>query len=68
MTIRANYESDWDKRKKVPREECGTIPHQQLYYFFDCVGRDPDNEIVIPSGSGKELTKDMGWPKSDGEW
>jgi enoyl-CoA hydratase/carnithine racemase len=109
MTIRANYESDWDKRKKVPHEEYGTIPHmpfeeyseklkdcfimkrergilearlhtdgdsmqwgapahQGLHYFFDWAGRDPDNEIVILGGSGKDFTRGIGRLGPDGEW
>ncbi len=107
--IRANYESDWDKRKKLPPEEYGTIPHmpfeeyseklkncfmmkrergilearlhtdgdsmqwgaaphQQLHYFFDWVGRDPDNEIVILGGTGKDFTKGIGRLGPDGKW
>jgi enoyl-CoA hydratase/carnithine racemase len=108
--IRANYESDWDKRKKVPHEEYGTLPHmpfeeyseklkdcfimkrergilearlhshgdsmvwgashhQQLHYFFDWAGRDPDNEIIILGGSGKDFTRGIGrFNKETQEW
>ena len=99
--IRANYESDAGKRKEMPHEEIGTIPHmlfeeyseklkhcflmkrkngilearlhsngdsmqwgashhQQLHYFFDWAGRDPDNEVIILGGSGKDFTKGIG--------
>jgi len=99
---------DWDKRKKVPHEEYGTIPHmpfeeyseklrdcfmmkrergilearlhtdgdsmqwgaaphQALHYFFDWVGRDPDNEIIILGGTGKDFTKGIGRIRK-GEW
>ena len=99
--IRANYESDAGKRKEMPHEEIGTIPHmpfeeyseklkdcflmkrkngilearlhtnddsmqwgashhQQLHYFFDWAGRDPDNEIIILGGTGKDFTKGIG--------
>ncbi len=99
--IRANYESDAGKRKEMPHEEIGTIPHvpfeeyseklkhcllmkrkngilearlhsngdsmqwgashhQALHYFFDWAGRDPDNEIIILGGTGKDFTKGIG--------
>ena len=108
MTIRANYESDWDKRKSVPHEEYGTIPHmpfeeyseklkhcllmkrengilearlhtngdsmqwgapahQGLHYFFDWAGRDPDNEIIILGGTGKDFIRSMGRVGPNGE-
>ena len=35
----------------------GAPAHQGLHYFFDWVGRDPDNEIVILGGSGKDFMK-----------
>ena len=107
--IRANYESDAGKRKEVPPEELGTIPHmtfeeyseklkhflimkrkngilearlhtdgdsmqwgapahQGLHYFFDWAGRDPDNEVIIMGGSGKDFTKGIGrFKKADEE-
>jgi hypothetical protein len=99
--IRANYESDAGKRKEIPPEEIGTIPHlpfeeyserlkhcllmkretgilqarlhtngdsmqwgapahQGLHCFFDWAGRDPDNEIIILGGTGKDFTKGVG--------
>jgi enoyl-CoA hydratase/carnithine racemase len=102
--IRANYESDAGKRKEVPPEELGTIPHmpfeeyserlkhcflmkrengilearlhtngdsmqwgapahQGLHYFFDWAGRDPDNEVIILGGTGKDFIKSMGQSK-----
>lgn len=107
--IRANYESDAGKRKQVPPEEYGTIPHtpfeeyseklkhclmmkrengilearlhtngnsmqwgaaphQALHYFFDWAGRDPDNEIIILGGTGKDFTKGIGRLGPDGKW
>jgi hypothetical protein len=33
--IRANYESDWDKRKTVPHEEYGTIPHMPFEEYSE---------------------------------
>jgi hypothetical protein len=33
--IRANYESDWDKRKKVPHEKYGTIPHMPFEEYSE---------------------------------
>jgi enoyl-CoA hydratase/carnithine racemase len=106
--IKANYESDAGKRKEVPPEELGTIPHmpfeeyserlkhcfmmkrengilearlhtdgdsmqwgapahQGLHYFFDWAGRDPDNEVIILGGTGKDFIKSMGKPKAPGE-
>jgi enoyl-CoA hydratase/carnithine racemase len=106
--IRANYESDAGKRKAVPPEELGTIPHlpfeeyserlkhcfkmkrkngilearlhtdgdsmrwgapahQGLHYFFDWAGRDPDNEVIILGGTGKDFIKSMGKPAEPGD-
>ena len=99
--IRPNYESDAGKRKEIPPEELGTIPHmpfeeyseklkhcfmmkrengilearlhtngdslqwgapahQGLHYFFDWAGRDPDNEVIILGGTGKDFMKGIG--------
>lgn len=107
--IRGNYESDHDKRKALPHEELGTIPHvpfeeyseklkhcftmkrkngilearlhtngdslqwnaaahQGLHYFFDWAGRDPDNEIIILGGTGKDFMKGIGRLNADGTW
>jgi hypothetical protein len=33
--IRANYESDWDKRPKVPPDEYGTIPHMPFEEYSE---------------------------------
>ena len=106
--IKANYESDAGKRKEVPPEELGTIPHmpfeeyserlkhcfmmkrengilearlhtngdsmqwgapahQALHYFFDWAGRDPDNEVIIMGGTGKDFIKSMGLSKAPDE-
>jgi enoyl-CoA hydratase/carnithine racemase len=106
--IKANYESDAGKRKEVPPEELGTIPHmpfeeyseklkhcflmkrengilearlhtdgdsmrwgapahQGLHYFFDWAGRDPDNEVIILGGTGKDFIKSMGAPPKPGD-
>jgi enoyl-CoA hydratase/carnithine racemase len=38
----------------------GASHHQALHYFFDWAGRDPDNEIIILGGTGKDFTKGIG--------
>ena len=99
--IKPNYESDHGKRKSMPHEALGTVPHvpfeeysemlkhcfimkrkngilearlhtdgdsmqwgapahQGLHIFFDLAGRDPDNEIIILGGTGKDFIKSMG--------
>jgi len=106
--IKANWDSDYGKRKILPHEEVGTIPHvpfeeysqklkehllmkrkngilearlhtngdsmiwnagphQALHYFFDWAGRDPENEVIILGGTGKDFTKGIGRIK-DGKW
>ncbi|MGC3993125.1 MAG: enoyl-CoA hydratase/isomerase family protein [Propionicimonas sp.] len=40
--------------------------HQGLHYFFDWAGRDPDNEVIILGGSGKDLFKGIGRVQPDG--
>ncbi len=41
--------------------------HQGLHYFFDWAGRDPENEVIILGGSGKDLFKGIGRVQEDGE-
>jgi enoyl-CoA hydratase/carnithine racemase len=106
--IKANYESDYGKRKSMSHEELETIPHmtfeeyserlkhcftmkrkngilearlhtdgdslqwgasshQGLHYFFDWAGRDPENEVIILGGSGKDFMKGIGRYKN-GKW
>jgi enoyl-CoA hydratase/carnithine racemase len=38
----------------------GASAHQGLHYFFDWAGRDPENEIIILGGTGKNFVKSMG--------
>ncbi len=108
--IRANFaESDAGKRKEMPPEELGIVPHmpfeeyseklkhcfmmkrqngilearlhtngdslqwgapahQGLHYFFDWAGRDPDNEVIILGGTGRDFMKGIGRVNSKGEW
>jgi enoyl-CoA hydratase/carnithine racemase len=108
--IRANFaESDAGKRKEIPPEELGIVPHtsfeeyseklkhcflmkrengilearlhtngdslqwgapahQGLHYFFDWAGRDPDNEVIILGGTGKNFMKGIGRVNKAGEW
>jgi len=108
--IKANFtESDAGKRKEMPPEELGIVPHtpfeeyseklkhcfmmkrqngilearlhtkgdslqwgapahQGLHYFFDWAGRDPDNEVIILGGTGKDFMKGIGRVNSEGEW
>ena len=46
----------------------GAPAHQGLHYFFDWAGRDPDNEIIILGGTGKDFTKGIGRLGPDGNW
>lgn len=41
----------------------GAPAHQGLHYFFDWAGRDPDNEVIILGGTGKDFIKSMGQSK-----
>ena len=38
----------------------GAPAHQALHIFFDLAGRDPDNEVIILGGTGKDFIKSMG--------
>jgi enoyl-CoA hydratase/carnithine racemase len=38
----------------------GAPAHQGLHIFFDLAGRDPDNEVIILGGTGKDFIKSMG--------
>ncbi len=42
----------------------GAPAHQGLHYFFDWAGRDPDNEIIILGGTGKNFITSMGLSKA----
>ncbi len=42
--------------------------HQGLHYFFDWAGRDPENEVIILGGTGKDLFKGIGRVGQDGDW
>jgi enoyl-CoA hydratase/carnithine racemase len=42
--------------------------HQALHYFFDWAGRDPDNEVIILGGTGKDFMRGIGRLDSDGNW
>ena len=46
----------------------GAAAHQGLHYFFDWAGRDPDNEVIILGGTGKDFTKGIGRLGPDGKW
>jgi enoyl-CoA hydratase/carnithine racemase len=46
----------------------GAPAHQGLHYFFDWAGRDPDNEVIILGGTGKDFTKGIGRLGPDGKW
>ncbi|MDC7125594.1 MAG: enoyl-CoA hydratase/isomerase family protein [Spirochaetales bacterium] len=40
----------------------GAPAHQGLHYFFDWAGRDPENEVIILGGTGKDFIRSMGRP------
>lgn len=42
--------------------------HQGLHYFFDWAGRDPDNEVIILGGTGKDFMRGIGRLDESGEW
>lgn len=42
--------------------------HRGLHYFFDWAGRDPNNEIIILGGSGKDFTRGIGRLDESGQW
>jgi len=46
----------------------GAPLHQGLHYFFDWAGRDPDNEVIIIGGSGKNLFEGIGRKDKNGKW
>jgi enoyl-CoA hydratase/carnithine racemase len=47
----------------------GAQAHQGLHYFFDWAGRDPENELIIFGGCGKDLFKGIGrCDKKTGKW
>ncbi|MFS2221479.1 enoyl-CoA hydratase/isomerase family protein [Pantoea sp. B65] len=46
----------------------GAPAHQALHYFFDWAGRDPDNEIIILGGTGKDFMKGIGRLDKNGKW
>lgn len=46
----------------------GAPAHQALHYFFDWAGRDPDNEVIILGGTGKDFMKGIGRVDTDGVW
>jgi enoyl-CoA hydratase/carnithine racemase len=46
----------------------GAPLHQGLHYFFDWAGRDPDNEVIIIGGTGKDLFKGIGRIDKNGKW
>jgi len=45
----------------------GAPAHQGLHYFFDWAGRDPDNEVIILGGTGKDFIKSMGLSRKEGD-
>jgi len=46
----------------------GAPAHQALHYFFDWAGRDPDNEVIILGGTGKDFFKGIGRVDEKGNW
>ena len=48
--------------------EWGAPEHQGLHYFFDWAGRDPENEVIIFGGTGKDFFKGIGKTNTKGEW
>lgn len=46
----------------------GAPSHRGLHYFFDWAGRDPENELIILGGSGKDFMKGIGRIDSKGVW
>ncbi|WP_208855632.1 enoyl-CoA hydratase/isomerase family protein [Rhodopseudomonas palustris] len=46
----------------------GAQAHQGLHLFFDWAGRDPENEIIILGGTGKDFTKGIGRVDKEGVW
>ncbi|NDL62079.1 enoyl-CoA hydratase/isomerase family protein [Acerihabitans arboris] len=46
----------------------GAPAHQALHYFFDWAGRDPDNEVIILGGTGKDFMKGIGRLDDQGNW
>ena len=46
----------------------GAAAHQGLHFFFDWAFRDPDYEVIIFGGTGKDFTKGIGRLGPDGKW
>lgn len=46
----------------------GAPAHQGLHYFFDWAGRDPENEVIILGGSGKDFMRGIGRLDDKGVW
>ncbi|MHB9863558.1 enoyl-CoA hydratase/isomerase family protein [Streptomyces sp. YIM S03343] len=46
----------------------GAAAHQGLHYFFNWAGRDPDNEVIILGGTGKDFMKGIGRVDKEGNW
>lgn len=47
----------------------GAQAHRGLHQFFDWAGRDPDNEVIILGGSGKDFMKGIGrYDKKTDTW
>ena len=46
----------------------GAPAHQGLHYFFDWAGRDPENEVIILGGTGKDFMRGIGRMDEDGNW
>ncbi|MFC1946058.1 enoyl-CoA hydratase/isomerase family protein [Chloroflexota bacterium] len=59
--LEARLHSDGDSM------QWGASHHQGLHYFFDWAGRDPNNEIIILGGTGKDFSKGIGKLKN-GKW
>ncbi|MDC7784348.1 enoyl-CoA hydratase/isomerase family protein [Rhodoplanes sp. TEM] len=46
----------------------GAPAHQGLHYFFDWAGRDPENEVIILGGTGKDFMRGIGRLDENGKW